>query len=262
MVVKPTICKYLLFNNDMNEKIRVSIITVCFNCVDDIEETLISVVSYLQSGVEYIVVDGGSTDGTLDVINKYRSNISVFISEKDEGIYDAMNKGMDKAKGQWCIFINAGDRLMSIPQILLDDQLDSYSAVFCSVSAEKGRVICPYYNWRIRYKNTIPHQGAFYNIGIENFHYDIHYKVFADYDLNLRMYLAKRIIRLLPSEVVAFHSCDGISNNKRYSRESYNIVRKHSGLIFLFLSFIHKKKMGLEIRYRNVRQKLMSRIIV
>lgn len=89
--------------------VKVSIITVVFNAVDKIKATVLSVFGQKYRDVEYIVIDGGSTDGTLDIINRYRDNIDIFISEKDDGIYDALNKGISKATGDWIGIMNAGD---------------------------------------------------------------------------------------------------------------------------------------------------------
>ncbi len=87
----------------------VSIVTVVFNGEDFIEETIKSVLSQTYQNIEYIIVDGGSTDGTIDIIKKYEDKISHWISEPEKGIYDAMNKGIDLANGEWCNFLNAGD---------------------------------------------------------------------------------------------------------------------------------------------------------
>ena len=92
---------------------KISVITVCWNCVGEIEKTLTSVVAQTYSNMEYIVVDGASKDGTLEIINKYKNHISVLISEPDSGLYNAMNKGVKAATGQWCIFMNAGDMFAS-----------------------------------------------------------------------------------------------------------------------------------------------------
>ena len=90
-----------------NEKI--SIITVVYNAVDKIEKSMQSVVRQTWPNVEYIVVDGASTDGTIDVIERYKDKIAYFISEKDEGLYDALNKGIRAATGEWIGIMNAGD---------------------------------------------------------------------------------------------------------------------------------------------------------
>lgn len=92
---------------------KVSVVTVTFNCQDVIESTVRSVVNQDYGNVEYIVVDGGSKDDTLDILNRYRSRFAYFISEKDNGIFDAMNKAIIASTGDWILFLNAGDILAS-----------------------------------------------------------------------------------------------------------------------------------------------------
>ena len=93
----------------MTNETLISIITVCYNIKDEIERTCESIISQTANNYEWIVVDGGSIDGTVDILNKYKDKMSVFISEKDTGIYNAMNKGIKRATGEWCIFMNGGD---------------------------------------------------------------------------------------------------------------------------------------------------------
>lgn len=88
---------------------KISIITVSYNAIAGIEQTILSVINQTYQNVEYIIIDGGSTDGTVDVIRKYADKIVYWVSEPDKGIYDAMNKGIKKATGEWINFMNAGD---------------------------------------------------------------------------------------------------------------------------------------------------------
>ncbi|RFZ95307.1 glycosyltransferase [Mucilaginibacter conchicola] len=88
---------------------KISVITVCYNAVTTIERCIKSVVSQQYPNVEYIIIDGGSADGTLEVISHYREHISVLVSEKDEGIYDAMNKGLELSSGEIIGVLNADD---------------------------------------------------------------------------------------------------------------------------------------------------------
>ena len=105
----------------------VSIITVVYNGKAYLEATIQSILAQSYEAVEYIIIDGGSTDGTLDIIKKYASQIDYWTSEPDAGIYDAMNKGLRAAKGDYVLFINAGDQLNS--NITL-------SSIFYSLPAE------------------------------------------------------------------------------------------------------------------------------
>jgi len=93
----------------MNGKPIVSIVTIVYNAAEYLEETIQSVISQTYNNVEYIVIDGGSTDGTLDVIKQHKGKIDYWVSEEDKGIYDAMNKGINLANGEWINFMNSGD---------------------------------------------------------------------------------------------------------------------------------------------------------
>lgn len=88
---------------------KVSVITVCYNSANTIEKTIKSVISQDYGDIEYIIIDGGSNDGTLDIIDKYKDKISILISEPDKGIYDAMNKGIRIASGEIVGMINSDD---------------------------------------------------------------------------------------------------------------------------------------------------------
>lgn len=90
---------------------KISIITISFNNKKDIESTILSVINQTYKDIQYIIIDGGSNDGTLEIIEKFNQNIDCFISEPDKGIYDAINKGIKKATGEIVGLIHAGDRL-------------------------------------------------------------------------------------------------------------------------------------------------------
>ena len=92
---------------------KISIITVSYNAVATIEQTILSVINQTYENIEYIIIDGGSTDGTIDIIKKYKDKISYWVSEQDNGIYDAMNKGIDVATGDYIQFLNADDCLVN-----------------------------------------------------------------------------------------------------------------------------------------------------
>ena len=108
----------------MLETNKISIITVVFNSVNYIEETINSVINQTYSNIEYIIIDGSSTDGTKELINKYKTKIDYYISEKDHGIYDAMNKALNHVTGSWIVFMNSGDKFYN-NKVLSDINLNS-----------------------------------------------------------------------------------------------------------------------------------------
>lgn len=97
----------------MEKKLKITVITVVYNGIDYIEDTILSVINQDYSNIEYIIIDGKSDDGTMDIVEKYATKISYWVSESDNGIYDAMNKGIKVATGDWIIFMNCGDYFFS-----------------------------------------------------------------------------------------------------------------------------------------------------
>ena len=113
-----------------------SIITITYNAVRLVEQTLLNVLSQSYPNIEYIVIDGGSTDGTVDIIRRYESGLAYWVSEPDKGIYDAMNKGLQKATGDYVWFINAGDTLCS------SDTVQSADFDWCIRCMKQARSFC------------------------------------------------------------------------------------------------------------------------
>ena len=103
--------------------VKISVVTVCFNSVSTLERTMLSVLNQTYPNIEYIIIDGGSTDGTVDIIKKYVDKLAYWVSEPDKGVYDAMNKGVLLATGDYTIFMNSGDRFYN------NDVLAKFSCV-------------------------------------------------------------------------------------------------------------------------------------
>jgi glycosyltransferase involved in cell wall biosynthesis len=116
----------------MKDYIKFSIITVCKNSEKTIEKTIKSVIEQTYKNIEYIIIDGKSTDNTAGIIKKYINKISHYINEEDNGIYDAMNKGVNLAKGDYISFLNADDRLfdeLSIERVCKQIKNDNSKAI-------------------------------------------------------------------------------------------------------------------------------------
>lgn len=174
---------------------RISVITIVFNDAEHIERTLVSVISQTAfKDVEYIVVDGASTDGTSDIIHKYASQISKYFCEPDTGIYNAMNKGLKAATGDYVQFINSGDIFSAsdvvekIIKSIGDDKPDVVYGHYRESMGDNavGRVIpCREAN-KIWYGPVASHQSMIYRVKHLKSHkieYDESYKIAADYKL-------------------------------------------------------------------------------
>lgn len=117
----------------MKEKVKISVITVCYNAVANIDSTIQSVLNQSYNNIEYIIIDGASNDGTIDAIRGYQDDRIHFISEKDNGLYDAMNKGIQLANGDYIIFMNAGDLFFNnqvLEEIFGDKNNSCYDIIF------------------------------------------------------------------------------------------------------------------------------------
>lgn len=227
----------------------VSIITVVYNNVELIEDTIKSVLSYEMDHFEYIIIDGGSTDGTVEVINKYLDKISIFVTEKDKGIYDAMNKGITYSTGTFVYFINCGDSLLNLPIKELHNNISNDINCF-PVQLSNGRKIIPSSGFMLKLKNTLPHQGCFYKKS-KDLKYDLDYKVFSDFNLNQQIYKKGEKIMTFDNPVVAFHDMGGISHDKKYGMEIFKVVKSNFGIQYRVLSWIYFKKRGLLQRFKS-----------
>ena len=207
----------------------VSIITVVFND-KNIIKTIESIIPFLNDKVEAVIVDGNSTDGTRELIQKYADRIKI-LSETDKGIYDAINKGVSLASGTYILHINSGDYLLDIPiETLLKWQNNSDVVALSFPVLMNGKdVFYPSWNWRMRFKNTLHHQGTFYRRNID--FYDISYRVFADADLNKKLYKSKSIVKIYTMPCVANHLWNGISTVTNNRKEWYQVIMKHYGWV-------------------------------
>lgn len=198
-----------------------SIVTVTKNCVSTIERTLKSVQSIKAHDVQYILIDGESTDGTLSVISRYEHVVDIFISEKDGGIYNAMNKGAGLAEGQYILFLNGDDCLLvdgfnDAKRLLVEEKpeiLSCHSEVFSQGGANLGKLRPSL--WRLYFFNTIPHLSTFVLGALQKkYKFREQFRLAADYDLFLRMYLDRRRFRVTDF-VVATHYRGGFSSDQR-----------------------------------------------
>lgn len=203
---------------------KFSVITVCLNAVDTIEQTIKSVLQQDYDDIEYIIVDGASTDGTLDIIKKYSRQISYWISEKDSGIYDAMNKGISKSTGDVISFVNADDwyeeKIISrINRYFIDSKADIVGGAVNYVVNDKISTV----NYSRYDLNSLSFYGMFQHQALfakrEVFQkigtFNVKYKIEADYEWMLRVW-KNRIKAFVVKDVCANFRNTGITANHTY----------------------------------------------
>jgi len=200
------------------DKPRITIVTVVLNCIGCIEKTILNVINQSYGNIEYIVVDGGSTDGTLEVIRKYEAHIDLWISENDKGIYSAMNKGIDLSTGDWINFMNAGDHFhasRTVERVAL--HLDQHYGVI----AGAVRYIYDTNNTRIKhmrpkftgfYLEVPHHQASFINNRLMRRHkYDESFRIRGDLNFMTTLHAEGQKI-LIIDEVICDVDTNGVSS--------------------------------------------------
>jgi len=259
-----------------NDLVKITIITVVYNNSIELKTTIQNIIDQTYTNIEYIVVDGKSTDGTLNIINKYSDHIHVWTSEEDEGLYDAMNKGMALATGDYIVFMNAGDTFAKketlsnvaeeivaneFPDFVYGDLIEipfngkSYLRVSRSTEAKKiGMFTC---HQSMYYKNQV--------IKDYNLSYDLKFKIASDYNFTCKfLNVSKRNFHI--SSPLCKFELGGISTENWYkylveNHETRKTVLKMSFMQGLFIHYaqvvwhIVKFKVPIIhrlIRYRNI----------
>ncbi len=218
----------------------ISIITIVRNGANEIEETIKSVLSQKDVNLEYIIVDGKSTDGTLEIIEKYKDYIAIIVSEPDNGIYDAINKGIKLATGELIGLIHCGDYYEpDAVKTVLTGFLDSKADIIYGDQniIENGIIRIERSNHKYLKKGMrISHPATFVSrkCYLKNGLYDPKYKMAADYDFFLMLYMQNAYFFKI-NKVLANFRAGGVSgtNFKLSLQENISIRKKHFGNIFV-----------------------------
>lgn len=234
-----------------NHKPVISIITVVLNASELLRMTIQSVTLQSYCCKEFVVINGGSDHATVAVLDHFGSNIHVCISEPDHGIYDAMNKGIHVARGEWIIFMNAGDVFFDdniLEKIIehLDGDVvygdhaiykhnpDNYELV--SVKKRSGRRNIPYCHQSVFIKRTLLKQNLF----------DLRYKISADYDQFLKLKFSGAVIKHIPLTVSKVLD-GGVSSRSRPTviDEYFDITKKYWPIYSSFVYMVRRLKFFL-----------------
>lgn len=220
---------------------KISIVTISYNCINVVEETILSVIRQTYTNIEYIIIDGASKDGTVDVIRRYADKINYFVSEPDKGIYDAMNKGLNAATGDWVIFMNAGDSFYNntvierfVPQIEKDTVIAHGDIMVIGKHFKYHRKPTPIEQMKERM--TVRHQATFTKLSYHKTHpFDTSYRSSGDYAFFYKAYFDDKVkFQYIPLCVANFDNT-GISNAnfKSSFRENRRIWNKENDYIFI-----------------------------
>ncbi len=206
----------------------VSIVCVFCNARDEIAGVIDSILAQATDRIEIIVVDGGSTDGTRELLREFDARLDYWVSEPDRGIYDAMNKGVAAATGTYLLHLNAGDRLLRMPLERLDQAAARrIDVVGFAVRMPGWGEFRARSGWLLRIENTLHHQGTFYR---RTAHpgYDTGLRVFADFDANQKLLQAGASM-VMHRELVAEQLTVGVSADPGAAAEKIQVVRRNFG---------------------------------
>lgn len=220
---------------------KISIITVCYNSRNTIESTIQSVLHQTYLNIEYIIIDGGSEDGTKDIINKYLDNIAIYVSESDKGIYDAMNKGITLATGEIIGFLNSDDIFFDNDIILkiasLFTEFKSLDSVFGDIIFfnEKNKQIRKFSskNWNVSkfaWGFMPPHPSFFckHKVYKKFGLFKTDYKIAGDFEILVRFLLLYKINYKYASLITTKMRLGGISNRNLKSIITLNQETKRA----------------------------------
>ena len=221
---------------------KLSVITIVYNNVKDIERTMLSVLNQSYPHIEYIVIDGASKDGTQAVVEKYRSKLTHFISEPDGGIYEAMNKGLALATGDYVLFMNSGDEIYA-PETVKDvfetedaadiyyGETEMYNDKWESLG-QRRHSAPEHFNWRsFEYGMSVGHQAIYIKRSITA-PYNLNYKYSSDIDWVIKA--AKKASSIVNTHMyVAKYLVGGMSKKKHLAslKERFSIFTRYYGLI-------------------------------
>lgn len=201
---------------------KLSIVTVCFNSIETIERTIQSVLEQNDCEIEYLVIDGGSTDGTVSIIKKYSDKIAFWCSEADNGIYDAMNKGILKSSGDIIAFLNSGDiyeqgSLHVVSEYFAEMDTDILYCDYTQIWGEGKKIIrrlnhidldMLYYTMPFCHQAMFFKKSLFSSVGL----YDTRFDIAADYKWALEAYIKKAKYHYLPTNI-CYYDTSGLSSN-------------------------------------------------
>jgi len=239
-------------NTVENSKVKVSIVTVCYNSELTITRTIESVLNQTYKNIEYIIIDGKSADGTMQIVDRYRQDFGerlVVVSEKDGGIYDAMNKGITHASGELIGIINSddyyeADAVEKIVKAYEEDNSNPLTVYYGGTALVKDDEVTQvvYSDHNKLEEEMITHPSCFVTKKVyeEMGTFNLQYKCVADYDFMLRLKRSGKVSFIPLKELVAYFTMGGMSSTgKAYIdlinlRMNYGMISKVDGTVKIY----------------------------
>jgi glycosyltransferase involved in cell wall biosynthesis len=214
----------------------ITVITVVYNGEKTLEETILSVINQTYKNIEYIIIDGASTDNTLEIVKKYEDRIDYWISEPDNGIYYAMNKGIGLASGDYIAMLNSDDwyELNTCAMVAKSIQQNSADVFYGMMRIYDDKIFQYVYGYSINMisKKMIAHPSCFISQNVySTTRYNTLYKSAADYDLIIRLFIANCKFFFIENVLVNFRM-SGMSSSITGQKESNTIRKKYNYISF------------------------------
>jgi len=225
---------------------KVTIVTVVYNAHDLMEDTLLSVIQQTYLNIEYIVIDGGSTDGTVEIIKKYENHISHWVSEPDEGLYDAMNKAINLATGKWINFMNAGDVFYDkdVVRDLMDRVPQGTDFIYGNHiwEGEVGKAVVEARPLELMWQRiSFSHQSLFSSVELmKKRPFVLSYSIVCDYEFYFYYYMKKKVFWNSGS-IIAVVISGGVSEVNFFKRtyERWKVVKQYKNSLRVHLFYIN-----------------------
>ncbi len=248
---------------------KISFITVVYNSASSLEDTLKSVINQTYANKEIIIIDGGSTDGTINIIKKFKSNIDYWISEPDKGLYDAMNKGLIAATGDYVTFINAGDQYCDINVIdeLFEGQTNA-DVIYGNIN------VINHENGNSRYQKALTfnlptlldrgtgvvcHQAIFVKRSIAPF-YDIKLKYKAELNWYFDIAELKKDLNVIHKDIAVVNYALGGFGHKNFWKNQIEwfllVIKRYGFKVFFKYQYPQKISQRFQYRYPNLINRL------
>lgn len=238
----------------------ITIITVCYNASKYIEKTILSVINQTYSNIEYVIIDGGSSDGTIDIIKKYSKHITFWVSEPDKGIYDAMNKGIKHASGEWINFMNCGDTFTdnNVIETIFENN------IYKGVKVIYGNIVWVNHNTftqqkayplkTISYRMPFCHQASFIKTSYAKQNlFNTKFKIASDYHCMHTLYYnhGEKAFYYIDLYIANFDLSDSFSINNSYKHWLEYIEIRSSHKDFRWYYDYIKKQIKVLLKYSN-----------